>query len=431
MSLENKIIPAVLFSSENLLTAIECGMNPDWFSDKNNRQRFEVLVELSEKEEWNIRNFAAVFQKNGLPSDFTNHEDSYNIEDWAFDRQDLVSVIDCFSVEYASRKVCDIATSARVRASSGEDPFDIAESMRSDLDNLDDNDCSDEMTSPDIAEAAFEIAEKVNRGEPLGLPFPWEAFQKKTYGIPFGTVCPLAGRDKKGKSRLSAFLAYYWISSGKSILYFPFEDRKERFISNLAAAHGGYDLFTIQNGYASDKFMDTHLKCLREVSQMPIHIFDQSSNVEKICAKIRKHKRKNNIVGAVIDGFKDVISSKGENRTQQENHIMQSLVNSCGDTQVACVPIMHLNKMEPNTWITVDKITGSGKQSQSARMRLFFQDSGFPDGLLTDVSTDSDRVVCLDCDAASYGNTAKILLEKDLEQGCFLPVSRNQENTEY
>jgi hypothetical protein len=162
---------------------------------------------------------------------------------------------------------------------------------------------------------------------------------------------------------------------------------------------------------------------------MPIHIIDKSSTMEQVCAKIRKYKRKYGIAGVVIDGWKDVIATEGENRTQQENNMMQMLVNACGDNGVACMPVMHLNKIDADDWITPDKITGSGKQTQSARMRLFFQDAGFPPDMLNGVYTDHSRVICLDCDAASYGSPAKILLEKNLEQGCFVPVDKVESGT--
>jgi len=428
---ETQLITAMMVSSDKLSLAVEAGMESGWFEFEAGKNRFESLCGMLSDGEWSVTNFTMVIQKAGLTDLFRGVMEFSQAEDWFFDDRSFLIAVDCFRDQYMGRQIVNACNSAVAFIELSDDPYDVKESLLGRINELDSVDSAGEFTTDQIAEEAFAIDTKIASGQPLGLPFPWEAFQNSTFGIPYGTVCPLAGRDKKGKSRLSAFLAYSWISKGIPIAYFPFEDRRHRFLNNLAAAHGGYDLFTIKNGYVSERFMTHHRACQREVAAMPIHIYDTSSTIEQICAKIRKYKRTEGIQGCVLDGFKDIIATKGENRTQQENHMMSTLVNTCGDTEVACVPVMHINKIDHDIWITPEKITGSGKQTQSARMRLFFQDAGFGPGALDNVATDHDRVICLDCDAASYGNPAKILLEKNLEQGRFEMVERIGTTSQY
>ena len=283
-------------------------------------------------------------------------------------------------------------------------------------------------TTQDIAAESLSIDTKIANGERIGLPFPWINFQGKTFGIQKKGVTPLGGRDGKGKSRLSTFLTHFWVKQGIPVLYFPFEDSAQRFMSNMAATHGGYDMFTIKRHYVPHEFMPYHELCLSEVAKMPLYIEDMPCTAEDLAATIAKYKRKHGIEGVVIDGIKDIILTDGDNTTSKENHINAVLNRASKINDVAIMSISHINKVDDDRWISKGSITGSSNQSKSARMVLMYQDANFP-GFIKEKYEDIEDCVVLDCQKANYGTRGYVVLKPELEYGRFVEVHpRDDEN---
>ena len=257
------------------------------------------------------------------------------------------------------------------------------------------------------------------------MPFPWESFQRKTFGIPLKAITPLAGRDGKGKSRLATFLAHHWLQCGYAGIYFPFEDSAQRFMSNLAATHGQYDMFTIRRGSPPPRFMDRHAECLDAVSKMPIVVSDAPVCVERIVSKIANAKRSHDIRWAVIDGIKDIITPNAESQTVAENRMVAALVRAAKEYNIALIPVSHLTDIEDDKWISKRNVRGTKIQSQSARMVLVFQDAGFPSWASTYPIEDGD--VVLDCQKSSYGDRGLIHLRMELEKGRFVEVGYEEQ----
>jgi replicative DNA helicase len=327
------------------------------------------------------------------------------------------SYCDTVVEKYKHRLVIDLCTKTIDRAFREEDANELiqqlSESSGIALGNI--------RTLYDVARDAYSIDEKIQRGESFGLPFPWRSFQLRTFGIPARAVTPFAGRDGKGKSRCASYLTHHWVRAGIPILYFPFEDTSERLLTRMAATHGGYDTFDLRRRQSNGLLFEKHAKCLDEVSKLPLYVHDRAEKVSKIAEVIAYHKTKYDIQGVVIDGFKDIIAEGGENQTSRENGIMATLVEAAKAYDVAIVTISHLTKVEDDHWISKQYIKGSGTQTQSARMVLVLQDSGFPAGM-SERWGDMGNNVVLDCVKSNYGDTGVIVLEKDLEHGRFVEV---------
>ena len=417
------IISACLLDSENLSMAVERGVTPEWFESDGNI--FASLVELSERQKWDRRTSINVLEASGL---YTRHQAaldlSANAPEWSFNLEELGQALEVLAGEHAKRKLNSATQDAQYRLANGDDPFDVGGALADTVESMDAvADATKQRTTEDVGASSLEIDTLIANGERIGLPFPWFDFQRKTFGIPTKSVTPLCGRDGKGKSRLSTFLAHHWVSNGIPILYMPFEDTAERFMSNLAATHGGYDMFSIKRHHVPDDFMPRHKKCLELVSRMPIYIEDIPCTVERVVSYIARYKRKYGIEGVVIDGLKDVILSKGESTTSQENHVNASLVRASKKYDVSVLNVSHINKIDEDQWITKSKITGSGNQSKSARMVLAYQDAGIPSGITSEFPMYDDEIV-LQAQKASYGSTGFVVLKPDLENGRFVEVER-------
>jgi replicative DNA helicase len=306
------------------------------------------------------------------------------------------------------------------------EPTDLAGKLVTGVENIGVLENVGARTTEQLCREALEIDTKIAKGERMGLPFPWMDFQNKTFGIPSRSVTPLAGRDGKGKSRLGTFLAEFWVKQGIPILYFPFEDGAERFISNVAATNGKYDMFTIKRPVVPSGFIPKHTETLERVAKFPLYVEDMPCTSEQLTSTIAKYKRKYGIEGVVVDGFKDMIPTSGENQTSKENHMNAVLVRAAKRYDVSIIPISHINKVDDDKWISKRDITGAGNQFKSARMVLLYQDH-LPSKIQTRYNAYEGEIV-LDATKTSYGNRGIVCLRPDFENGGFVEV-REGENT--
>ena len=348
MSVEREILSACMLTNENMLIALESGVIPDWFEERGHRKIFAELTEVAGRRIWTERDGVVCLQAEKL---FDRHPDALdmcaNTPDWAFSAEELKNAIDVLRSEHAHRRLMVAANHALHALGGGRDPFDVADSLKHDIDVVNEASPNEHITTRDIAREAYRNDDAVSRGECVGLPFPWESFQRKTFGIPLKALTPLAGRDGKGKSRLATYLAHHWLSLGYGGLYFPFEDSAHRFMSNLAASHGQYDMFTIRRGYVPPGFMDRHSECLDAVSRFPLVVSDTPSSVERIVSKIANAKRSHDIRFVVIDGIKDIIPPHAESQTVGEDSMNAALVRAAKEYNIAIIPCLLYTSPSP------------------------------------------------------------------------------------
>jgi len=390
-SFENELIAALYVSSENMNQAVEFGIRPDWFGTQELGLIYAFLAELAQSKTWTTNSSTNVMIAAGAFERFPWMLDiCAEIPDWAFSLDDMGDAFEVIRGTHGVNCLRKAALMISTRASDGDDPFDIAADVMARLEELETIGSSEERTLKQISVDLIALDQKIAAGEPVGLPFPWAELQRRTHGIPFSAVSPLCGRDGQGKSRLATFLAVQWARTGFAGLIFPFEDTELRCLRNASANLGEYDAFSVNNPYVSPTFMGKHIDAafsvnnpyvsptfmgkhidaIGEAVNLPLHICDYSTRIESIVGTIASHKRKYDIDWVIIDGFKDIAASNGENRTQEESRIMRALTSAARKYKVAIIPIMHLNKVADDKWISKQDITGSGDQTKSARNPL-------------------------------------------------------------
>ena len=421
--IQEQILSVCLLDSDNLAAAIERGVQASWFTDS---KLFADLLKASLDATWNPNNSVTILQGAGV---FKKHPQALQlaseVPEWAFSVEDVGDAIDVLAIEHSRNTLNEQLTVARNRLVEGDDPFEVAGTLVGLAEEIDVIGGGDERTTVELCADALEIDTKIANGERVGLPFPWVSFQARTFGIPTKAVTPMGGRDGAGKSRLATFLTHFWVSQGIPILYFAFEDSAERFVSNVAASHGEYDMFTIKRHHVPADFMPKHENTLGKVSEFPLYVEDYPSTAEKLVSLIARYKRKYGIEGVVIDGFKDMIPTTGENQTTKENHMTAVLVRACKRYEVAIIPISHINKIDDEKRISKSDITGAGNQFKSARMVLLYQDH-VSENLKAEYGVCGEDVILLDCTKCSYGNKGKIMLRPELERGRFVEVMKEE-----
>jgi replicative DNA helicase len=428
-NISKDILSACMFDSDNMAICLERGVIPEWFETDGGV--FRELTKLYAETKWDKRSSINVLEAAGLFAKFPDSmEMAANTPDWSFDVNEVDGAVDVLAGEFVKRSLTTSLVDAHGRLMHGDDPYDVSGCLAATLEVLEKSGHNDDITTEELAQESMEIDRKIASGERLGLPFPWINLQRQTFGIPHGSVSPLAGRDGAGKSRLSTFLTHFWINQGIPCMYFAFEDGRNRFMSNLASNHGQYDMFNIKRHHVPTDFLSRHENCLMQVGKMPITVSDKFDTVEGIVSAIAKEDRRlksngyeRGLEGVVIDGLKDIIHSGGDGSVGEEDHISACLTACARKYGPAIIPVSHLTDLEDDKWISKRNIRGSKKQSQNARQVMIYQDAGIPSSIKAkfDFPYDVDAMV-FQVAKSSYGERGYVPLVKDLENGRFIEI---------
>jgi hypothetical protein len=142
------------------------------------------------------------------------------------------------------------------------------------------------------------------------------------------------------------------------------------------------------------------------IDAAPIWIFDEPHTVEQICDRIRHYKRTRKIEAVTIDGFKDIIFTRGKTTNEAQSHISQRLCAIAKECEVAIIVVSHIRKTDDNAPISKQDITGASAQFQGARQVFIFQDAGI-DGI------DGNETFLLDCCKSNFTSGAEVRLRRD------------------
>jgi replicative DNA helicase len=294
-------------------------------------------------------------------------------------------------------------------------------------------DVSKPSDKADLVGSSLTLFDNAHRGIVSGVPLPWAEFSRKVGGIQKRCVCPLLGRDGSGKSMLISKILLSLGAQGIPALSFPMEDGADRQMRRMAACWGKYSNTELENGvvkngdrwesldeYAYQQRREAAEHALREVAGMSVFFEDGYYTAEQIRALCANYKRKRDIQIVFVDGIKDVVPTKGENSTKQEEHISRVLVQTAKDLDIAIVPVCHLTDVPDGVLITRRNLRGAKTQFHNARQILIFQDQGIEtDNYLIDANT-----IGLHMEKNNYGRAAMLYLNTDFEFCDFKEASR-------
>lgn len=420
------ILATVRRDSEYMNEAINAGVTGDWFDSYTQKRCWVYMEKLIETKSWDDATSNVILSPMIKEIDGAVDIITAEIPDWGFSVEEFTEAVQLFRTEHVKNQTLNILQDGTKRLFNGEYPDDVSAYIADKLNNTET--VSAERSLQDVAKDALEIDMKVAGGERVGLPFPFDDFQERTFGIPLKAVTPLAGRDGKGKSRLAMFLSHFWLQQGIPGLYMPFEDGAERYMTAMAATDGRYDTFDLRRRNVPESFMDRHRAAMQRVSELPLVVDDLATTVESVVAKISKAKKKHGIEWVVVDGFKDIVRSEGENAVTQDNHMFSALKRAAHKYDVAILSIHHLTKIEDENWISKRDIKGSGELTQSSRMTLVYQDT-VCQPIIDEYQYNCNDCIVLDCQKASYGDKGYVLLKPDMTRGQFVEVKHAREDT--
>lgn len=336
---------------------------------------------------------------------------------------------------YRKRQVITLAADAinRCYADGEATSFEIAASLSQSVVGV--VDAVEPCDKADLVGSSLALFDNAHSGIVSGVPLPWAVFSQQVGGIQKRCVCPLLGRDGSGKSMLISKILLFLGSQGIPALSFPTEDGADRQIRRMAASGGRYSTTELENGvvkigdrwepfddYAYQRRREAAEQSLREVARMPVFFEDGYYTVEQIRALCANYKRKHDIQIVFIDGIKDVVPTKGENSTKQEEHISRMLVQTAKDLNIAIVPVCHLTDVPDGMLITRRNLRGAKTQFHNARQILIFQDQG----LRSEKFCVGVNTIGLHMEKNNYGRASMLYLNTDFEFCDFTETSRHR-----
>jgi len=421
---ERGVLGSILLAPmDSLPKCAETGITSEAFYDRRHQALFEA-VDGMDGERTDALLIAQVLADRGLIEKVGGYDYLIELQDATLVTGHIESYIEIVLEKHMARQLIEQCSTAIDKVYEGGSPDFISMEHLSAVDALIP---PPKETMLGAINEQLALDEKIANGEAVGLPLPWSRAQRTTHGIPFSTVTPLAGRDGKGKSRLATFLAKYWVVDCKiPILYFPFEDTTGRFLKNFAATMGGYDAFKM-NHNPSKEFRQTHSDCMLNINKLPLYVHDIPSTGDELTSLIYSHKKKYGVRGIVIDGWKDIIMEGGDSTTAMEGALMAKLILAAKKTNTALIPVMHLRDIEDEKWISKREIRGNKQLTQSSRMTMLYQDSGFPDSMANEYGLRAVNHAVLDICKCSYGYETIVPMVRDLERGRFIEIQRKEE----
>ena len=419
---ETGILGSIMLEpADSLAKCASAGLKPEAFCDARNQILFSAIQAMDETRLDAIL-VSQKLDENGDLESIGGYDRLTELQDGAIVSGHIESYIKIVIEKYMAREIIRKCEETIQGAYGSESPEMLAVSHSQDIEALIP---PPEETMETAIDAQLILDDKIADGKRVGVPLPWSRANLITHGIPFKSVTPLAGRDGKGKSRLATFLAEYWVCDLKiPTLYMPTEDTAGRFLKNFAATNGRYDAFKMSHN-PSDEYRRTHRDCMQNIKTLPIYVHDTPSTVGEIASLIASHKKKHGIEIVVIDGWKDIVFKGSENQTAMEGETMAKLIVAAKKHDVTILLVMHLRDLEDGKWISKRDIRGNKQLTQSSRMTMIYQDSGFSDGMEEDYGLISGESAVLDICKCSYGDETYVPLTKDLERGRFVEILRD------
>jgi replicative DNA helicase len=267
----------------------------------------------------------------------------------------------------------------------------------------------------------LQVLDNAFNGIVSGLPLPWKKFSDNVSGLQRASVIPFVGRDGKGKSGALCQMLDFWAGEEIPAISFSMEDVARRTVLRMAGCRKWFSARSVESGKTLDmngrwQTMVGHEKDKLErqlssygewLQKRPFWIDDNKYTVEELCAKIRHYHRVHGIQVATIDGFKDIVHSKGDNDTACEKHIAQELFKVAKDLNIAIPVVSHITKIDDGIPIRKENIKGSGTQFQGARQVFIFQDAGIPEII-------DEHHFILACTKNNYGSGGSAVLRRDV-----------------
>lgn len=396
-------------------TCLDAGCSTDWFSLTKHRVMWDAIA--SEHMEGNTFDLVTIGTATG------DYEFIDRLVDGTPSASNVSSYLEILDDMQKRRRIVDIAQRAIEKATEeGQDALCIASEASESLDEI--SSTRERKTIREHMADNIKVLRDAILGNSSGLPLPWRKFSERTGGVQVKSVCPLVGRDGKGKSGAAAQIADHWAGENIPTLYFSMEDDPRRTLLRMAGCRKWFSARDFEMGSAMlgdnrvtfTKSEANRLERLLDdytdwVDGRRVEVIDGDFTGEQVHAEIKAFRRRHGLkptdkMGVIVDGFKDLDVSGGDGTTAEEKHTAKQIFKAAKRCNAAIIVVSHITKIADDVAIIKENIKGSGTQFQGARQVLIFQDAGIPE------IKDSNHMV-ISATKSNFAHGGSCLLRRD------------------
>jgi replicative DNA helicase len=419
---ERSVIGSCLVGEGKIDDIIDYGVRADWLYCPKNRMIFEAVFEMaSNGDHIDLLTLGEKLSLAGALDQCGGYEYLEGCIDATPTAEHWEYYSEIVKDKHDRRQVIQCAEDAVDACQTDASPIEIIANLSSRITDIITHETE---TSPaDDMDDNIQVLDNAYNGIVSGIPLPWPKFSSRIGGLQKASVIPLVGRDGKGKSGALAQIIDFNVQNSVPTLCFSFEDVKRRLLLRMGGVRMHYSAFGVETGMSLTngvwgkmclaekqgvhKKMVAYKEIIDEAARKGLfHVYDKKMTVEEVVQKIRHHHRVHKIECATIDGFKDILHSKGDGRTACEKHIAEQLQNVAKECNLAMPVVSHINKIDEGVMIGKIHVTGAGEQVKGARQVLIFQDAG-------NEKIEEDNLFAMCAAKANFARGGDVILRRD------------------
>lgn len=190
--------------------------------------------------------------------------------------------------------------------------------------------------SRELTPTLMRLSEKP--GEMLGLSTGFPRLDRKSSGLPPGSLTIIAARPSMGKTAFMLNVAERVARAGNPVAIFSLETPRDMLQLRLACRHGRIDLSALTSGRAGEEVWRQLPSAIAEVSRLPIYVDDRPRpKATDLRWRIRAAARRFNAKLVILD-YLQLATARGDRDTRNDE-----VATVSGELQAAAREIGNIN----------------------------------------------------------------------------------------
>ncbi|HVY68073.1 MAG TPA: replicative DNA helicase [Patescibacteria group bacterium] len=229
-----------------------------------------------------------------------------------------------------------------------------------------------------ILHSTFERIDELHRdkGQLRGLPTGYVDMDGLLGGLQRSDLVVLAARPSMGKTALALdIMRHVAVNAKVPVGIFSLEMSKDQLVDRLLSSQSDVNLWKIRTGHLNDDDFEKIGSAMGELSEAPIFIDDAAgSNIMEVRTKARRLHAENNVGLIVVDYLQLMQGRSQENRVQEVSEISRALKLLARELNVPVLALSQLSRGVENRPDKVPQLADlreSGSIEQDADVVMF------------------------------------------------------------
>ncbi|MFA9458339.1 replicative DNA helicase [Halalkalibacter sp. AB-rgal2] len=349
---EQAVIGAIFLSADALVTASE-RLAPDDFYRASHQRIYEVMLDLSEKDE---------------PVDLVTVTSELQDRKWLDDIGGIAylsdlsnSVPTAANVEYYTkiveeksilRRLIKVSTSIAADGYASEEEVDtiLSEAEKTILDVAQRKNTSAFISIKDVLVETYEKIEMLQnqQGEITGIPTGFQELDRMTAGFQRNDLIIVAARPSVGKTAFALNISQnVATATGENVAIFSLEMGASQLVQRMLCAEGNIDAQRMRTGALNAEDWQKLAMAMGSLAKAGIYIDDTPGvKVNDIRAKCRRLKQEQGLGMIMIDYLQLIQGNgkSGENRQQEVSEISRTLKQIARELEVPVIALSQLSR---------------------------------------------------------------------------------------